>query len=296
MSANFSKEEAMVRFRRIGVAILLAVALLCARPSALTGKAAKPGAEKIVQAQIVLTVSESKRLIAKAVAQMPIVKEALRNGMVIVAKGTTNTYVAEEILGKKIPHGAYVLGSTYPEKGQKRLRRAESISEVVLVNGKLRDDLSLTDAVKKLKPGDVVIKGANALDYRNNIAAVIVGSSNAGTTGKILPYVGARKAHLVIPVGLEKQVAGSPIDIVRKMQEPVESLNRIPTMFLLTGHIVTELEALNLLADVSAFQAAAGGIGGAEGSVRIVCRGPGKNVQNALALAQQIQGEPPFVE
>ena len=64
--------------------------------------------EKNVQAQAVLTVSESKRLIAKAIAQMPEVKEALENGMVIISKGTTNTYVAEEILGKRIPHGAYV--------------------------------------------------------------------------------------------------------------------------------------------------------------------------------------------
>jgi len=258
--------------------------------------AEKPKDEKTVQAQIVLTVSESKRLIAKAVARMPIVKHAIKNGMVIIAKGTTNTYVAEELIGRKIPHGAYVLGRTYPEKAGKRLQHVEDIKELVLVKGKLRDDLSLDDAVRLLKPGDVVIKGANALDYQNKTAGVIVGSSSAGTTGKILPYVGARKAHLIIPVGLEKQVAGNAIDIVRKMRQPVESLNDIPTMFLLTGHIVTELEALKLLADVSPFQAAAGGIGGAEGSVRLVCRGTKQNVENALKLAKQIQGEPPFVE
>jgi len=289
----------MVGFKQIRFTALLAVTLCCAGTSDLTGMASisqKTKNEKTVQAQIVLTVSESKRLIAKAVAQMPIVKHALKNGMVIIAKGTTNTYVAEELLGRKIAHGAYVLGRTYPEKGGKRLQHVEGIKEVVLVKGKLRDDLSLDEAVRLLKPGDVVIKGANALDYQNKTAAVIVGSSSAGTTGKILPYVGARKAHLVIPVGLEKQVSGNAIDIVRKMRQPVESLNDIPTMFLLTGHIVTELEALKLLADVSPFQAAAGGIGGAEGSVRLVCRGTKQNVENALKLAEQIQGEPPFVE
>jgi len=286
----------MLRLKQVGFAAVLAAALVCATPSASTKAVAKIKEDNIVQAQIVLTVSESKRLIAKAVAQMPIVKEALKNGIVIIAKGTTNTYVAEEILGKKIPHGAYILGRTFPEKGGKRLGDVKSIGEVVLVKGKHRNDLSLAEAVRMLKPGDVVIKGANALDHEKKLAAVIVGSSSGGTTGKILPYVGARKAHLVIPVGLEKQVSGSAIDIVKKMQEPVESLNDIPSMFLLTGHIVTELEALNLLADVSVFQAAAGGIGGAEGSVRLVCRGPRQKVQNALNLAEQIQGEPPFVE
>ena len=56
---------------------------------------------KIVQAQAILTVSESKRLIGQAVKEMPIVKNALANGMVIIVKGTTNAYVAEEITGKK---------------------------------------------------------------------------------------------------------------------------------------------------------------------------------------------------
>jgi len=289
------KENVMTRFSPIAFAALLTAALLWPKPSARGDKPENHN-DTIVQAQIVLTVSESKRLIAKAVARMPIVRDALKTGIVIVAKGTTNTYIAEELLGKKIPHAAYVLGRTVPEKGAKKLKNAESMNEVVLVKGKLRDDLSLAEAVRMLKPGDVVIKGANALDYDNKIAAVIVGSSSAGTTGKILPYVGARKAHLVIPVGLEKQVAGSPIDIVKKMCQPIESLNSIPSMFLLTGHIVTELEALKLLADVSPFQAAAGGIGGAEGSVRLICRGPRHKVNNALKLAQQIQGEPPFVQ
>jgi hypothetical protein len=258
--------------------------------------AAKNEEKQIVQAQIVLTVAESKRLIARAVAKMPVVKEALKNGMVIVAKGTTNTYVAEELLGRKIPHGSYVYGRTYPAKGGNRLKGAEGVREVVLVNGKHREDLSLDQAVRQLKPGDVVIKGANCLDYDKKLAAVIVGSSDGGTTGKILPYVGARKAHLVIPVGLEKHVAGNPFEIVKKMREPIKQLNDIPSMFSLPGEIVTELEALKLLADVSVFQAAAGGIGGAEGSVRLVCRGAKQKVEKALKLAQEIQGEPPFVQ
>ncbi len=286
----------MSRFGKVRLALLLTISLLCAALYVPTSGMAKAKDQNIVQAQIVLTVSESKRLVAKAVARMPIVKEALKNGIVIITKGTTCTYVAEEILGKKIPHGAYILGRTFPEKGGKKLGDVESIGEVVLVKGKHRKDLSLEQAVRMLKPGDVVIKGANALDHENKLAAGIVGSSSGGTMGKILPYVGSRKAHLVIPVGLEKQVSGSVIDIVKKMQEPVDSLNDVYSMFLFTGHIVTELEALKLLTDVSVFQAAAGGIGGAEGSVRLICRGPRRKVQNALNLAEKIHGEPPFVD
>ena len=253
----------------------------------------------IVQAQVILTVSESKRLIAKGVAQMPIVKKALSEGMIIIARGTSNTYVAQEITGRKIKKGEFVTGRVFPVKGGKKFDDMKRLPEIVLVNGVVADDLSLDDAVNKLKPGDVVIKGANALDYKNKTAGVIIGhrmSSSSGTTGKIMPYIVGRKAHLVIPVGLEKLVAGNLVEQSLKMREPVESLNYIPSMFLLTGDIMTEIEALKLLTGVTAFQAAAGGIGGAEGAVRLIVRGTKKRVEDALKVTGEIQGEPPFVE
>ncbi|MHC4704557.1 MAG: hypothetical protein ACYTFQ_28760, partial [Planctomycetota bacterium] len=106
-------------FERAVFVVLLAALFFGAGASCRAEAAANGANEKVVQAQVVLTVSESKRLIAKAVAQMPVVKEALRDGMIIIAKGTTNTYVAEELLGRKIARGAYVLGRTYPAKGGK---------------------------------------------------------------------------------------------------------------------------------------------------------------------------------
>ena len=144
----------------------------------------------------------------------------------------------------------------------------------------------------------MVIKGA-ASDREHKTAGVLIGggpNSSAGTTGKVYPVVVSRKAHLVIPIGLEKQVQGDVIDIANKMREPVESLNNIPSMFLVTGHILTEIEALELLTGASVFQAAAGGIGGAEGSSRLICRGTREQVEKALAIAESIQGEPAFLE
>jgi hypothetical protein len=255
--------------------------------------AAEPA--KIVQAQAILTVSESKRLIAKAVKEMPIVKNALTNGMVIIVKGTTNAYVAEEITGKKIEKAAFVRGRIQPAKGGKILPDVQAVPEVVLEKGKVVD-LPLAEAVKKLKQGDVVIKGANALDHKNKLAGVNIAAPDGGTTGVIMPYVVARKAYLVIPVGLEKLVAGDLVDLTLKMREPLESLNGLQSMFLLTGEIVTELEAVSILTGATAFQCSAGGIGGAEGSVWLVFRGTMEQVTEALKLVQSIQGEPPYIE
>ena len=141
-----------------------------------------------------------------------------------------------------------------------------------------------------------MIKGANALDNKNKTVGVYIGSSSGGTTGKFLPYVVAKKAYLVIPIGLEKLITGDLIELSNKMREPVESLNKVPSMFLLTGEIVTEIEALKILTGVSAFQSGAGGIGGAEGGVRLVLRGSRDQVENALNIVEGIYGEPPFVE
>ena len=134
---------------------------------------------------------------------------------------------------------------------------------MILEKGKVVD-IPLPEAVKKLKAGDVVMKGANALDYKNKMAAVDIFVSplfgvpgpDGGTTGVTMPYIVARKVYLVIPVGLEKQVAGDLVDLTLKMREPMESLDvrMIPSMWLLTGEIVTELEAIKILTGATAFQ------------------------------------------
>jgi hypothetical protein len=271
--------------------------------------AAEPA--KIVQSGAILTVAESKRLIGKAVAQMPIVKNALENGMVIVIKGTTNAYVAEEISGKKSNHAAFVTGRVEPEKGTKNLPPAQPVNHLILEKGKVVD-IPLPEAVKKLKAGDVVIKGANALDYKNKIAAVNILDPSGGTTGITMPFIVARKVHLVIPVGLEKLVAGDVVDLTLRMREPMESLpappapsgrpstlfpgHNLPSLWLLTGEIVTELEAIKILTGATAFQSSAGGISGAEGGVWLVFRGTREQVTKALDLVRSIQGEPPYTQ
>lgn len=289
-------------------AVIFLSVIAVAAPLLFAGISYAAGSDKIVQSGAILTVAESKRLIGKAVAQMPIVKDALANGMVIVIKGTTNAYVAEEIAGGKANHAAFVTGRIEPEKGTKYLPKTQPVNHLILEKGKVVD-ITLADAAKKLKAGDVVIKGANALDYKNKLAAVNILDPMGGTTGITMPIIVARKAHLVIPVGLEKLVATDIVDLTLKMREPMETLSsppgsskalfpgyNIPSMWILTGDIVTELEAIKILTGATAFQASAGGISGAEGGVWLVFRGTRDQVKKALELTKSIQGEPPYSE
>ncbi|MDD5168281.1 MAG: hypothetical protein PHN75_05650, partial [Syntrophales bacterium] len=184
------------------VVTFLVVIAICG-PLLFSGVLSAAEPAKMYQSGAVLTVAESKRLIGKAVAQMPIVKNALEKGMIIVIKGTTNAYVAEELSGKKPDHAAFVTGRIEPEKAAKYLPEAKPVNHLVLDKGKVLD-ISLPEAAKKLKMGDVVIKGGNALDYKNKVAAVDILDPMGGTTGITMPIIVARKVHLVIPIGLEK--------------------------------------------------------------------------------------------
>ncbi len=277
-------------------AAAFAVAASCVGVGAQTPAAGVPAdPDRIVQSHAVFTVAEGKRLIAKAVVRMPIVEKALRDGMVIVCKGTTNTYVAEELLGRPVPHGPFVIGHITPQKGGGRLSKGEPMRELVLVKGKPQPDLTLDQALQRLGPGDVVIKGGNALDYAEKVVGVWNASASGGTSGRIVPLVAERKAHLIIPIGLEKQVAGRVRDIAARTTEGIETLGELPRLRILAGEIVTEIEALRILANVDAFQASAGGIGGAEGAVWLVWRGRRGDVEKARAIAASVQGEEPFI-
>ena len=164
-----------------------------------------------MKALVILTPSESKRLIAKAVASMDIVKDPLKNGIVVVIKGTTNSYVAEEILGRKIDKDRYARGIVIPER-LTSIPPGSQIPDIILEKGKVRGDLVLgpmgkgtQDVFEVLKAGDVIIKGANALDP-NWTAGIYLGDPYAGTIGLAMRVAFARGISLVIPVGLEKLI------------------------------------------------------------------------------------------
>ena len=249
----------------------------------------------LVQSQVVLTVPEGKRLIARGFKRLPEVRDALADGRILIAQGTTNTYLLEELLGRKIEHGSFVIGQTLPSSGGPENRVRNSLGPFLIENGLEVAGLSLKEALERMEPGDLVVKGGNALDYGNGLVGTLTGSDTGGTSGAILPYLKNKGLLLVIPIGLEKQISGDLNEVVRWMREPVESLNPGPSMILWTDAIiVTEIDALRTVAQVEVIQVAAGGIGGAEGSVRLLVRGPRDQVKLAIREVEAVLGEPPF--
>jgi len=241
-----------------------------------------------------LTSSECKRLIGKGVAALPEVREALKSGLVVIIKGTTNSYVAEEILGKPIDKANFrrgvvlpgVLGGAPPPERQ--------IPDVIVEKGKVVD-LSLEEAVQRIRGNDVLIKGANALDFFG-VAGIYVGSDTSGTIGLSIGALMARGVNFIVPVGLEKLVPTPIQDIVKELGiDRVDLSTGIKIgMMPVTGKVVTEIEAFKVLTGVSVVNIGGGGVNGAEGSRTFLLKGESEEVKKAFELSKEIIGEPPF--
>jgi len=242
----------------------------------------------------VLTVSESKRLIARGVVKSEVVRKALDQGTVAVAKGTTDAYIVEELLGKPIDKTTYCTGVTFPAAGDRKGGTSGRHPDLVLRKGE-RLDCTAVEAVADMGPGDVFIKGANALNYERDQAALLIGHPTGGTIGATLGTIVARRIQLVIPVGLEKSCPVDLDDAAVIASDPDEARRNVPALWPISGHIFTEIEAIETLTGATAIPYGAGGIGGAEGSVRLLILGNEEQINAADELIRSIQGEPPFI-
>jgi len=244
-----------------------------------------------MKAQITLTPSESKRLIAKAISKMNIVKSALERGIILIALSTTNSYVLEEIIGTKIEKEKYCCGFVKEEGTTINLPRCTS-KEVAIINGNVKYLDNSRKIIKKMDNDDIFIKSANAIDV-NRRAGVFISESNSGELGYVIGYIYARKINFLIPTGLEKLI----FDIrgaleVAGQREYAYSLGLPVSIFPIEGEIITEIEALKALFDVKATLIGAGGISGAEGAVTLVIEGD--NTKKAFEYVCSIKGEKTF--
>ncbi len=242
--------------------------------------------------EAVLTVAQSKRLIAKAVVRHPLVKAAFVSGTVGICRGTTCTYIAEEFLGRPVERFGYTTGLTLPKQPVPPVTPPKTpMHDIIVRRGEIHmDGETVIDAARNMNAGDVIIKSANALNYEKGVAGCLVGHPAGGTVGGFWGPLYGKKIRLLIPVGLEKEIAG---DILRLSMETMDE-NSGNSLMPMTGVIVTELEAIRLLTGADALQIAAGGIRGAEGAVRLLITGTGSEIAALREILSTLEGEAPY--
>jgi hypothetical protein len=251
--------------------------------------------------QLAITPAAGKRLIGKAIAKHAAVMTALKGGTVVIIAGTTNGYVAEELL-KSIGQAqgfrrhrffrGIVLPPSRPTVQSGRLPDESAFTgDVVIKDGVWQKGKTIFDVVDDLREGDVIMKGANTVDLIQRRAAILIGHPQAGTIGASLKAVVGRRVRLILPVGLEKRISGNIDELASKMNEPGA---HGPRLLPVPGEIFTELDAITLLTGAKAQLVAAGGVGGAEGSVWLAISGEPSQENGAVALLQSVIDEPAF--
>ena len=257
---------------------------------------------KSVSALVTLTPSESKRLIAKGVAAMPEVENAIESGVIIFARGTTNAYVAEEIMirtenktayDKKILNKAEYSRGVITHGELTTNQRRGTGNDFVLKAGKIWD-ISPRDVITQFTRSDVFIKGASAVDAWGE-AGVLCAGADAGTIGYSMMSLIARDANLIVPVGLEKMVPSveDAVSVTGCYNYKYSTGTPCSLIPLVKSKIVTEIQALAILFGVNATMVGGGGIGGSEGTVVLVVEGAEANVDQAFNLIKSIKGEAP---
>lgn len=251
--------------------------------------------------QFLITPAAGKRLIGRALSSSEVIKEAIPKRTLVIVAGTTNGYVAEEILSS-INQGegfsrerffrGVVLSPGQPITETGRLSdETQFPGDVVIVNGVWKEGLTIFDVVDDLKEGDIVLKGANALDVSRGQAGVLIGDPYGGTIGAAIQAVVGRRVKLIHPVGLEKRVTGDLKDLARLLNVPgAQGPRLLPT----TGDVFTEIDAISTLTGADAQLVAGGGVSGGEGSLRLAVTGDEVQIKAASTLLDEVSLEPPF--
>lgn len=245
--------------------------------------------------QFVVTPAMGKRLIARALLQHPAVRAVLSAGRLVIVAGTTNGYVAEEVLGAVGQVAGFVRkgfrrGLTVPPETDSRRTKADFPGDVVLVDGEWQPGKTIFDVAGELCSGDVIVKGANAVNLAARQAAVLIGHPEAGTIGVALQAAAGRRVRLILAVGVEKRVDGDLTAIANALNSPDADG---PRLLPAPGELFTELDAIRLATGAEAFLSAGGGVYGAEGAVWIAVRGADSQVAAARKWIDSVKSEPP---
>ncbi len=247
-----------------------------------------------MQALFTLTPAESKRLIGKGVAALPEIRHAKKEGYLLVGRGSTNAYILEELLGEKIRKEGYTAGQVI--RGVLCVLGPEERTKPVTFHKGKPLAVEPGAVLDKLGPGDILLKGGNALDGDGNVG-VCMASPTGGTMGQFYMAMKARGLEIIYPIGLEKMIpsveAAAQFGGTMSLGKSIGA--RVGMACVADGRVFTELDAIETLFDIYAVHFASGGWGGAEGCVTLAVEGPDANVNKCLKfIEQKIKGEEPL--
>ena len=239
--------------------------------------------------QVTVTTAMGKRLIGMGMAQHPSIKRALQHGTLAIIGGTTNGYVAEEVLKSIGVEGFLVMVSSrrdsrarpFSAKGRIPWRRSDPHGRVA---GGATIRTRWTTGRGRRDPA----RAATPLTPRDSLPCRSAATSG-GTAWLAVSAVIGRRVELIVPIGLEKRVLDDVYELALICNAPGGDG---AGFFPLPARIFTELDAIRLLTGAEAKLLAGGGVYGAEGASWLMLTGESEHVEAALELVNSVAGEP----
>ncbi len=262
-------------------------------------------------AEFVFTPTESKYLIAKAIAGTDRVQKALKDGIIAIHPSTTGFALFHTLTGRRNAGKVWVTGMIV-EKGlcierntqiaKKDREEGKGIGNaladpglyphtMVLYKGREMSGWTINELADRMGPGDIYVKGVNAIDISGKVG-VLLGSLAEGTIGKMLAAREKKGFEILCPVGYEKLIP-VPVETAAAFisQTKDYSMGQKVRMRPLDATVVTEVDALKMLSGVEeAVMFAAGGVGGGEGSVCLAVSGTEEQIRRAIESAESVKG------
>lgn len=240
--------------------------------------------------QFTLTVNEGKWLIAHGITRLPQVRRAMEEGRVVFKAGTTVSCVSQLMLGEPLR----ICGRVTSRGTVSSKENGPAPHCLLYHHGRIENlDDRAEQALLELGPGDVMITGANLIDGQGG-AAMLAGSPGGGPCGRALCAMSTEGFEVIVAAGLEKL---SPVPVATALRtasrQGISNARGMSCgLFPITGHVITELEAVRLVADVEVCLIARGGIDGAEGGCVFQAWGTHEQIQNLELVLAQCRQQP----
>lgn len=263
----------------------------------------------IKKGQIILTVTESKRLISRAIVQHPIIKKALRDGIVVVHPSSTTYFMLEELEAKLPPEnkGLWICGHisqkglclSMPivkllmgEYGEYKDQQGGSNYpfDLVFKKGVLQKPGNLIDVLKQMGENDVYVKAVNSI-HPDGKLGILLCAPGGGSIGSVIRNKSKQGYKVLAVTGLEKLVSAS----LKEAAHSCRSLDKVAGVkcsitALKADFFISEIEAFDILTGCKATQIACGGVDGMEGGSVFGLAGKENQLDKAWEIWQEIRG------
>lgn len=239
--------------------------------------------------QFTLTAYEEKLLVAYGVSRSKIFIEAYENHKILFKGSTTVSSLSQMVTQTPLR-----ICGRMTKNGMRANKNESSSAHWLLCNRGIITNVDdcVEEVIKSFSVNDLFITGANAIDCFGN-AALLIGSACGGGYSKVIGAVYTEGFKTLILATSDKLIRENINELYNKIhRQNCDYANGMACgLAPIHGQIITEIEAIKIIANTDAYIFAHGGINGAEGGAAIQIEGEELEIEKILNIIDEIKKE-----